>query len=142
MPLALAAMAFLALTATTWPVAAIARWRYHRSFALSGARAMVYRLVRLCAVLSLVAVTLWTVVIQLVSATTGAAAAGWLRAAQASSLLAFAGGAALALANLWLVLRKPASPTARIFAVLLLAASGYMLWLALQYHLIGFSGQY
>jgi len=81
-------------------------------------------------------------VIQLVSATTGAAVSGWLRAAQAVSFLAFAGGAVLALANLWLVFRRPASLSARIFAVLLLAASGFMLWIALTYHLIGFSGEY
>ena len=142
MPLTLAAMAFLALTAATWPGAAIARWRYRQPFGLGGARAWVYRLVRLAAVLSLVAVALWAVVIQLVSATTGAAVAGWLRAAQAVSFLAFAGGAALALANLWLVFAKPATLTARLFAVLLLAASGFMLWIALQYHLIGLTGEY
>jgi len=142
MPLTLAAMAFLALTAATWPGAAIARWRYHQAFALTGPRAVVYRLIRLCAVLSLVAVALWTEVINLVSATTGAAVSGWLRAAQIVSFLAFAGGAVLALVNLWLVFRKPASLSARIFAVLLLAASGFMLWIALQYHLIGLSGEY
>jgi len=142
MPLTLAAMAFLALTAATWPGAAVARWRYHQPFALSGARAWVYRLVRLAAALSLAALALWAVVIQLVSATTGAAVSGWLRAAQAVSFLAFAGGAVLALANLWLVFRRPASLSARIFAVLLLAASGFMLWIALTYHLIGFSGEY
>jgi hypothetical protein len=142
MPLAMAAMAFLALTALTWPGAAIARWRYHQAFALSGLRATVYRLIRLCAVLSLIAVVLWAVVIQLVSTTTGAAVSATLHMAQAASLLAFAGGAVLALVNLWVVFRERTGLTARIFAVLLVAASGYMLWLALQYHLIGFSGQY
>jgi CubicO group peptidase (beta-lactamase class C family) len=142
MPLALLALAFLALTAATWPGAAIARWRYGQPFGLSGTRAMVYRLVRLCAVLALVAVVLWAVVIQLVSATTGAAVAGWVLAAQIVSLLAFGGGAVLALANLWLVFRGKAGLSARIFAVLLLAASAYMLWIALQYHLIGFSAAY
>jgi len=142
LPLTLAAMAFLALTATTWPGAAIARRRYGQPFALSGSRAMVYRLVRLCAALSLVAVVLWAVVIQLVSATTGATVSVWLRLAQAASFLAFAGGAVLAAVNLWLVFRARATPSARLFALLLLAASGFMLWIALQYHLIGFSGQY
>ena len=142
MPLAMAAMVFLALAALTWPGAAIARWRYHQPFALKGLRATVYRLVRLCAVLALVAVVLWAVVIQLVSETTGAAVSVTLHLAQAISLLAFAGGAVLALVNLWLVFRERTGWSARIFAVLLLAASGYMLWIALQYHLIGFSGQY
>jgi CubicO group peptidase (beta-lactamase class C family) len=142
LPLAMAAMAFLALTAATWPGAAIARWRYGQSFALSGARAVVYRLVRLCAVLSLVAAGLWATVIELVSATTGDPVGSWLRAAQATSFLAFIGGAALALANLWLVFRERSALSARVFAVLLLAASGFMLWIALQYHLIDLSGEY
>jgi hypothetical protein len=142
LPLAMIAMAFLALTAATWPGAAIARWRYRQAFALTGARAAVYRLIRLCAALSLVAVGLWVAVIQLVSETTGAAVSFWLHTAQAVSLLAFGGGAVLALVNLWLVFRARSGISARVFAVLLIPVSGYMLWLALQYHLIGLSGQY
>jgi len=142
LPLAMAAMAFLALTAITWPAAAIARWRYGQTFALSGSRAVVYRLLRLCAALSLVACGLWAIVIQVVSDATGASASGWLHTAQAASFLGFAGGAALALANLWLVFRERAALSARIFAVLLLVASGFMLWIALQFHLIGLSGEY
>jgi CubicO group peptidase (beta-lactamase class C family) len=142
LPLAMAALAFLALTAVTWPGAAIARSRYGQSFALVGSRAVVYRLVRLCAVLSLVATGLWAAVIELVSATTGDPVGGWLRAAQATSFVAFLGGALLALANLWLVFRQRSDLSARVFAVLLLAASGFVLWVALQYHLIGLSGEY
>jgi hypothetical protein len=38
--------------------------------------------------------------------------------------------------------RERTTLSARVFAGLLLAVSAYMLWLALQYHLIGFSGDY
>jgi len=142
LPLAIAAMGFLALTFVAWPGAAIARWRYGRTFPYAGDRAWVYRLARIAALLALVAVILWTVVLQLVSETTGAAVGAMLHAAQAISFLAFVGGTVIALVNLWLVFSKKATWPARIFAVLLLAAFGYMLWMALHYHLIGLSGEY
>jgi hypothetical protein len=142
LPLALFAMGFLAITVAAWPGAAIARRRYGKTFPHTGARALVYRLTRVCAVLAFVAVGLWTAVVQMVSETTGAAVGFMLHAAQLVSLLAFAGGAALALANLYLVFRQKAGWSARIFAMLLLAAFAFMLWIALTYHLIGFSGEY
>ncbi|HEX3406456.1 MAG TPA: serine hydrolase, partial [Caulobacteraceae bacterium] len=142
MPLALAALGFLVLTALSWPAAALARRRYGRTFPHAGARALLYRLTRICAVLAPVAIILWAVVVQLVSETTGAAVGVMLHAAQAVSFLAFAGGTAAALVNLVMVFRKKADLSARLFAVVLLAAFAFMLWIALTYHLIGISGQY
>jgi CubicO group peptidase (beta-lactamase class C family) len=143
LPLTLAALALLALTAILWPVVALARWRYHQAFAHTGARAMAYRLVRLCAGLGVVAVVLWFMVIQLVSSTGGAPVDPLIHLSQALSLLAFAGGFIVALWNLALVLTRPASWFARLYGVLLLlAAFAMMLWIALHYHLIGVSSQY
>ncbi len=142
LPLAIAAMGFLALTFVTWPGAAIARWRYGKPFPYAGGRAWIYRLTRVAALLALAAVILWTVVLQLVSETTGAAVGGMLHLAQTISFVGFAGGTAIAFANLWMVWRRKADWSARIFAVLLLAAFAFMLWIAAHYHLIGMSGEY
>jgi hypothetical protein len=142
LPLTLAAMGFLVLTAVAWPGAALARRRYGKTFAYAGGRAWVYRITRICAWLAIAAVVLWTIVLQLVSETTGSAVAGMLHAAQLVAFLAFAGGTAAALVNLWQVFRRKAPWSARIFAVLLLAAFAFMLWIATHYHLIGVSGQY
>ncbi len=142
LPLAIAAMGFLALTFVTWPGAAIARWRYGKPFPYAGGRAWVYRLARVAALLALAAVILWTVVLQLVSETTGAAVGAMLHLAQTISFLAFVGGTSIALANLWMVWRRKADWSARLFAVLLLAAFAFMLWIAAHYHLIGMSGEY
>ena len=49
-----AAVAVLLLLALSWPVSAFIRWRYDRSFAHVGSRALVYRLVRGVALLNLV----------------------------------------------------------------------------------------
>jgi CubicO group peptidase (beta-lactamase class C family) len=142
-PLALASMILLVLTAALWPVAVIVRWRYQRSLALVGARAWAYRLTRICAVLAVVAVALWTFVLQQVSSTTGNSVDAVLHAAQAASFLAFAVGTAAALWNLWLAFT--AAGTAwfpRVLAVLQTVAFVCMLYIALAYHLIGVSGQY
>ncbi|HEY5006426.1 MAG TPA: serine hydrolase domain-containing protein [Caulobacteraceae bacterium] len=142
LPLTLAALALLAMTAILWPVVAMVRWRYHAAFAYTGARAMAYRLVRLCAILGLAAIGLWYTVLELVSDTGGAPVAPLLHVSQLIAFLAFVGGLAAALWNLVLVFRAPSSWFAKLFAVLLAAAFAMMLWIALHYHLIGISGQY
>ena len=142
MPLLLAALAFLLATALSWPWAAIARRIYGGSFPHAGWRAWGYRKVRICAWLVFVALGLWTAVIQLVSETAGAAVAPLLTATQVVSLLAFGGGFLAAAWNLWLTWTGKAGWTARAFSVLALAAFGFTLWIALAYHMIGFSGEY
>jgi hypothetical protein len=141
-PVGCAALAFLALTALSWPWAAIARRRYGASFALQGARAMAYRLVRAGAVLSVAAIGLWLAVVQMVSETAGAPVAFWLHLAQAVSFLAFVGGAIAAAWNLWIVWRDKSPWTARLFAIVVLIAFLVMLKIAFSYHLIGLSGEY
>jgi hypothetical protein len=142
LPLTLAALALLALTAILWPVVAIVRWRYHQAFALTGSRAIAYRLVRLCAGLGIVAVGLWFTVLDLVSSTGGAPVDPLLHLAQAIAFLAFVGGFAVALWNVVLVFRTPTSWFAKLFGGLLVAAFAMLLWIALHHHLIGVSGQY
>ena len=103
---------------------------------------MAYRLVRLTAVLAVIAGVLWGVVLQLVSSLSGTPVEGLLHTAQALSLLAFAGGLAVSLWNLVLVARTPGAWGAKPFAVLVTVAFAFVLYIALTYHLIGFSGEY
>jgi hypothetical protein len=142
LPLTLAALGFLVLTAVLWPVGTIVRRRYGAAFAYVGARAWAYRLVRICALLAVAAVVLWMMVIQVVSSTTGDPVQGLLHVAQAMSLAAFAGGFLAALGNLVLTARSAGAWIAKAFAVVATAAFGFMLWIALTYHLIGISGEY
>ena len=142
MPLTLAALAFLLLTAILWPVVAIVRWRYKQPFVLTGVRATAYRLVRLCAILAVAAIGLWYTVLEVVSDTTGAPVQPLLHLSQFVSFVGFAGGSAIALWNLTLVFKGPTSWFAKLNSVLLLAAYAMMLWIALHYHLIGIGSQY
>ena len=141
-PLAIASLALLALTAALWPIVAWARWRYGQAFPHAGSRAVAYRLVRLCAALSLLAIGLWLTVLVEVSSTNGAGVDLLLRLSQLVSLAAFAGGLVVALWNAVLVFTAPSSWFSKSYAVLLIAAFAVMLSVALTYHLIGVSGQY
>jgi CubicO group peptidase (beta-lactamase class C family) len=141
LPLACASLAFLALTAIMWPVVALVRRHYDRRSSYTGPRASSRLLVRICAVLAVVAIGLWAEVIAQVTATNGVSVEPILHAAQVVSFLAFAGGSALALWNLALFFREGGWGT-RLFAITLTAAFCFMLWISLSYHLIGMTGEY
>jgi hypothetical protein len=141
LPLAGAAMLLLALTSILWPIAASVRRHYHRTPVYAGRRALAYRLVRICAVLALIAIGLWTMVLAQVSATNGVDVEAFLHGAQLLSLAAFAGGLGAAVWNLLLVSRD-GGWIARLHAIALAAANSVMLWISLNYHLIGATGQY
>jgi CubicO group peptidase (beta-lactamase class C family) len=139
--LTLSALALLVLTAVLWPIVAIVRRRYGRPFAYAGARALAYRLLRGCAALAMVALGLWIAVLEIVSTTNGADVDVLLHLAQSASFVALVGGAAVAAWNLALAFRT-GGWFSKVYAVLMLAAFGFMVWIGLGYHLIGVSGRY
>jgi hypothetical protein len=141
LPLAIASLALLALTAIMWPVAALVRRHYQRTFPYTGRRKTVHRLVRSGALLAMAAIGLWAVVFLEVTATNGVGIEFILHTAQGVSLLAFAGGLAVALWNLVLSV-KEGGWGGKLLAVALTAAFAVMLWISLSYHLIGITGEY
>jgi hypothetical protein len=141
LPLACVSLGLLALTAILWPVVALVRRHYGRRSVYTGRRVLSRLLVRICAVLAVIAIGLWVEVIAQVTATNGVGVELILHAAQAVSFFAFAGGSALAVWNLVLFFRD-GDWGARLFALALTAAFVFMLWISLSYHLIGMSGEY
>jgi hypothetical protein len=141
LPLTIAALALLALTMILWPVAALVRRHYQRPFPYTGRRATAHRLVRIAALVGLAAIGLWLVVFMDVMSTNGVAVEFALHCAQAVSLIGFLGGLVVAVWHLTLSLKQDRWP-GKLFAVGLTAAFAVMLWISLNYHLIGFSGQY
>jgi CubicO group peptidase (beta-lactamase class C family) len=140
-PLAGASLVFLALTAIMWPVAALVRRHYQRTFPDAGRRALAYRLTRVGAVLALIAIGLWLVVVTQVTATNGVGIETLLHAAQCASMVAFIGGLGVAFWNQILTL-KEGGWAAKLFATVLTAAFAVLLWISLSYHLIGITGEY
>jgi CubicO group peptidase (beta-lactamase class C family) len=141
LPLAAASLILLALTVVLWPVAALVRRHYHRPLLYTGPRAMAHRLVRICSVLGLLAIGLWTAVVAEVTATNGVGIESILHTAQLVSFLAFVGGLGVAAWNLTLCF-KEGGWVAKLYALSLTAAFAVMLWISLSYHLIGVSGEY
>jgi CubicO group peptidase (beta-lactamase class C family) len=141
MPVIVASLALFALTAVMWPIAALVRRHYRRPLAYTDGRALSSRLVRICAVLAMVAIGLWALVFVQVTATNGVGVEFILHAAQAASFIAFAGGLIVATWNLTLFL-KQGGWLSKLYAISLAAAFAVMLWISLSYHLIGISGEY
>ncbi|WP_372784612.1 serine hydrolase domain-containing protein [Phenylobacterium sp.] len=136
-PLVIASLCLLGMTALLWPVIAIARRRYGRSFDLKGPRAQAYRAVRIGAALSLGGVGLWLFVFSQALSTKGGSLALWMHLAQLTCFVAFVGGLLVALWNLLQVFKPGSGWFAKVFAVALVPAFGFMLYVALTYHLIG-----
>jgi hypothetical protein len=87
-------VAMLALTVLFWPVKAILRWRYSQPFALRGRAALLYRLMRVAALLDVVAVAGWSTFLlsgQLRLAVFDTPSDGLVRALQVLSVLAMLG---------------------------------------------------
>ncbi len=143
MPLLLASLALLLLTALLWPIVAFARSRYGKTFAFSGNRAVSYRLVRIAAIVGVVSLGLWFEVLQIAEATNGMNIDVVLHLAQLCAFLGFAGGFLAALWNLALTFRPGGgSWFSKLYAVLLTGAFAMMLWIGLHYHLIGVGKQF
>ena len=141
LPLVIAALGLLAVTALAWPFAAASRRYYKVAFPLTGHRALAYRLLRVAAALSLVAVGLWAWIFILLEDAVSDLA-GLVFAAQAVSLLAFGGGLIAALWNVALTFRGSSGWFARLFAIVLAIAFAITLWVALSYHVVGFNSNY
>jgi hypothetical protein len=93
--------------------------------------------VRIGAALSLAGVGLWLFVFQQALSTKGGSLALWMHLAQLTCFVAFVGGLLAAVWNLLQVVRPGSGWFAKLYAVLLVPAFGFMLYVALTYHLIG-----
>jgi hypothetical protein len=145
MPALVASLAALVLTVVAWPIAAILRRRYQRPLPFSGREAKAYRWVRIGALLSLAAIGGWIGTILLMFSKLELLTAGmdWLvLALHVLGTIAVFAGLALALWNLSVVWKAPKRRLAKIWAVVLVLATAVCAWVAVAYHLVGFSTNY
>jgi CubicO group peptidase (beta-lactamase class C family) len=137
-----ASVGALLLTAVLWPVSALVRRRYGASFPLLGQAARSYRWVRIGAAAASLLMLAWL-------ATIGAMAAAfyfsskldpWILALHLSSIAVFPIAAAVGLWNLWIVWttrRGWRGAFARVWSLILASSCLILLWVALDFHLIG-----
>ena len=132
-PALAAAVAVLALTVALWPIAALVRRRYRAAFPLSGRAAVLYRMVRLTALVDLAFLGLWVMTLASIANNPASANAGldpWLRTLQVLGLVGVLGGGVAAV-NLVLVLADTKRGWwARLSNLAIVLAMGVVTWLA------------
>jgi hypothetical protein len=144
-PLLLASLAALLVTALLWPVRAIVRRYYGASLALEPRALRAYRLSRVAAIAILVALAGWTLGLITMLGDLGKLTDGLdplLWSLEIFGAIAFVGGAALMLWNLWVVWSGKRRWPAKVWTVVLALASLTVLWVALAFRLIAFGVHY
>jgi CubicO group peptidase (beta-lactamase class C family) len=138
-------LAVLLLTVVFWPVTAIVRRRYRARLDLPAPDLRAYRASKIGALLALAAFTTWAVsVISMFSDLnkTTAAFDPVLRFAQVFGFVGFFGGFLLALWNLLVVWTGKRRWPAKLWSLALVFATFIILWIAFQFHLIGWGVNY
>lgn len=145
LPLFGAALAALAITVLTWPIAAIVRRRYGATLALDPRARRAFRLSRIAAVAIVVAMIGWALAIGLLLTDltrTSDSSDAILWFLQVVGTVAFVAGFALMLWNLWVVWGGKRRWPARVWSVVLSFSALVVLWIALAFKLISFGVNY
>jgi CubicO group peptidase (beta-lactamase class C family) len=139
-PAMIASLAVLLLTSLAWPIAALTRRHYRAAYALTGMDARAHRWVRIVAATCFLVFVGWVVLLVAMLSVLDLIPKlnGWIALLRILSPLAFIGGAAVGLWNLWVVAMGPRGRWAKLWAALLAAAFLTLLWAAVAFHLISF----
>ena len=146
LPLWIASLVVLALTALAWPVSALVRRYYGAAYGLTGVDARAHRIVRIASV-SVVGITIaWIVFLQMMENDSGSLTSpssdiliSFLRLL---SFAVFVAGAAIALWNAWAVLRSRRRWLAKVWSVVLALSCLTVLYVGILFHLLGYSANY
>jgi len=134
MPLLLASLVALALTAIVWPVAALVRRRYRAPLALDPKSLRAWRWSRIAALAIVAALCVWGLFVSLIAKDTGTLGGKLdplLVFAQLFSIVAFVGGSVAMLWNLVVVWRGQRRWPAKLWSVVLTLAAFTVLWVGL-----------
>jgi CubicO group peptidase (beta-lactamase class C family) len=145
MPLLAASLVILLLTVLAWPVSALVRRYYRAPYRLAGADARAHRLVRIAALLVLVAMgAMLALVVTMLGKLemTSPDTDGLIIALRLFATVVLPVGAAVALWNAWHVLRGRRRLLAKLWALLLALACLFLLWIGFANHVVGFGATY
>ncbi len=145
LPLFAAGVAALLITALLWPIAAIVRRHYHAKLALERQALRAYRWSKIAAILILAALATWVLAFTLMLKDLdklGARFDSTVRFAQIFGIIAFMGGFALMLWNLWTVWSGTRRWPAKVWSIVLALSAFIVLWVAFAGKLIGFGLNY
>ncbi len=144
-PLLLASLSALLITALLWPVRALVRRNYGAALALEPRALRAYRFSRIAAIAILAALTAWALWLTIALGDLGNLTDRldpMLWFLEIFGAVAFVGGTAVMLWNLWTVWTDKRSWQARVWTVVLALSSIIVLWTALAFQLITFGTHY
>jgi CubicO group peptidase (beta-lactamase class C family) len=145
LPLLLASFAVLLLTVLAWPVSALVRRHYGVKYALHGIDARAHRVVRIVALVVLLAMgAALGLVIWMMSdlARLGPGSDVLVNAVRLFATVVLPLGALASLWNAWQVLRSRRRIWAKLWSVLIALACLFLLWAGFAYHVVGFGAYY
>ena len=145
LPLLIASLAALLVTATMWPIAALVRRRFGAPLALDRQSLTAYRGSKIASILLLAGLGFWALTLTLMLKDITNISAKFdsiVRSAQIFGIVAFIAGAALILWNLWKAWTKKRRWPARVWSAVLTVAAFAVLWVAVVFKLFGFGLNY
>jgi CubicO group peptidase (beta-lactamase class C family) len=145
MPASIASFGALALTVLVWPVAALVRRHYRVPLPYHGRDAKAYRWVRIGALASLAAIAAWVGSVFAMFDNLNLLTARldwWVLVLHILGTIAVFAGLALAIWHLSVVWRAKKRWLGKIWAVVLVFATAICAWIAVAFHLVGFSTDY
>ena len=145
LPAAGASLAILLLTVLLWPVAALVRRHYRLPLPLSGRDARAHRWSRIGALATTLAIVAWalTAVLMFKDLTLMTPRLDpWLLILQVLGSIAVFAGLVLTLWGFWVVVHSKRKWYAKVWHALLALATAICTWLAVVYHLVGFTVNY
>jgi hypothetical protein len=144
-PMFVAGVVALVLTALLWPITVIVRRRFGGTLALDPKALRAYRWSKIASVVILAGLITWGLTLAMMLKDINNLSAKFdstVRFAQVVGILAFIGGFGLMLWNLFTVWSGTRRWPAKLWSVVLVFASFMVLWVAFAFHLIGFGLNY
>ena len=145
LPLLAVAGAALVGNTLAWPATALVRRHYGVRPDLTRPEARAHRLVRIASLLATLMVIAWVVLIQLLSGDLGWIGPHmnpWISSLRLFTLVIVFTTSAIALWNLWKMLRSRRKWLAKIWSVLLAISFLTLFYVAVVFHLLGYSAKY
>jgi CubicO group peptidase (beta-lactamase class C family) len=145
MPALIAGLAILFLTALFWPIRALVRRRFGAKLALEKRELQAYRASRIGALAMLLAVVGWVTAISVMMGdlvNLSAAFDSVIIVLQLFTWVAFFGGLAAILWNLWSVWRSKRGWKAKLWSVALLFAAVIVIWAGFAFNMLDFGTNY
>lgn len=145
LPLWIAALVVLGLTVLAWPISALVRRHYGTTYGLTGTEARAHFFVRLASLLVLVTMLTWGFTLTMMLkdfAWMSPGMDGWIIFLRVISAVIFIAGSVVALWYAWVVLKSRQRILAKIWSVLLALSCLTILYVALTFHLFGYTANY